>query len=374
MRNAAPHGTGRFGFTLVEVLVSTFVLLVLILLVNQLVNTATRTIVGTRRHMDADSQARMVFARMGTDFSKIVNRSDVDYIFYKGNGSTATSGSNDAMFFYSEAPAYFANVTGTSTENTVALIGYRIHLDPDPDKPSRNIPQLERLGKGLTWDGSPSGQAGGGVVFLTPATGGPPAAASTIAGVWGGAASSTGTSIGTSGYGYADGNDPDYHVLGDQVYRMEIAFLLTNGTTSNYPVTNPANTTNNLTASGPPSASSDNTQQYSNGSRWYDNSAGRAYICTNATTNGAVWVPLGIKDVSAIIVAIALLDDTSREMVNYSSTTASSMISGLPDSNPPVLMAQSWLAAVQSGSAGVTSTLAASQIRIYQNYFYLNDN
>jgi hypothetical protein len=351
MRITAPPGISRVGFTIVELLVSIFVLIILILMVSQLMNTATRTISSTRKHMD-------------DDFSKIVNRADVDYIFAKQTG-------NDAMFFYSNAPAYFAGATGTSTENTVALIGYRVHLDPDPDNPSRSVPQLERLGKGLTWDGVSGSQTAGGVVFLTPATGGAPNVASTIAGLW--------PTIGTAANNYADGTDPDYHVLGDQAYRMEIAFLLTNGTTSNRPVTNPAGTNNNLAANGPPGASNDSTNNppYSNGSRWYDNSAGRAYICANANAGAAVWTPLGIQDVSAVIVAIALLDDTSREMV----ANTSGMITALADptdanlaSTPPVLMGQTWLNAVNSGSSGVTVPLAASQIRIYQNYFYLNDN
>src|SRR5437879_1770459 len=88
------------GFTLVEMLVSTAVLVLLILVVTQLVNSTALTATGSRKHTDADGQARMIFDRMANDFGRMVIRKDVDYLFTKQAG-------NDGMVFYSEAPAYF---------------------------------------------------------------------------------------------------------------------------------------------------------------------------------------------------------------------------------------------------------------------------
>src|SRR4029453_7216061 len=67
------------GFTLAELLVSVGVLVLVVLLGRQLLNSAaTITILG-HKQMDADSQARQVLDRMAIDFAQMVKRSDVDY-------------------------------------------------------------------------------------------------------------------------------------------------------------------------------------------------------------------------------------------------------------------------------------------------------
>src|ERR1051325_3078532 len=67
------------GFTLAELLVSTGVLVLLVFLATQLLNSAaTLTILG-HKQMDADSQARQLLDRMTVDFAQMVKRSDVDY-------------------------------------------------------------------------------------------------------------------------------------------------------------------------------------------------------------------------------------------------------------------------------------------------------
>src|SRR4051794_37602138 len=96
----------RAAFTLTEMIIAMAVLTLLVTFVAQLVNSATILTTNSRKHMDADSQARLVFDRMGGDFSRMLQRSDVDYVFSKQDG-------NDKMFFYSEAPAYYDG--GSST-------------------------------------------------------------------------------------------------------------------------------------------------------------------------------------------------------------------------------------------------------------------
>src|SRR5207245_4228057 len=67
------------GFTLTELLVSMGVLVLLVLLFTQLLNSAaTITILG-HKQMDTDSQARQLLDRMAIDFAQMVKRSDVDY-------------------------------------------------------------------------------------------------------------------------------------------------------------------------------------------------------------------------------------------------------------------------------------------------------
>src|SRR5436190_23505390 len=76
------------AFTLAELLVSMGVLVLLVLLFTQLLNSsATITILG-HKQMDADSQARQLLDRMTIDFAQMVKRSDVDY--YVKSSSFAT--------------------------------------------------------------------------------------------------------------------------------------------------------------------------------------------------------------------------------------------------------------------------------------------
>src|SRR5438067_10460227 len=133
------------AFTLIELLVSIGVLAMLVVLVGRLMSSATLAISQSGKKMDSDSQVRIIFDRMANDFGAIVRRQDVDYIFAKQNG-------NDTMYFFSEAAKYFDSSVSDSAKSSLALVGYRVN-------PSF---QLERLSRGLTWDGP------GSIVFLTP--------------------------------------------------------------------------------------------------------------------------------------------------------------------------------------------------------------
>ena len=67
------------AFTLAELLVTVAVLVLLVLLFTQLLNSlATITTLG-HKQMDADAQARQLLDRMAIDFAQMVKRSDVDY-------------------------------------------------------------------------------------------------------------------------------------------------------------------------------------------------------------------------------------------------------------------------------------------------------
>ena len=368
-----------------ELLVAVTVLVLLIVMVAQLTDSATSVTSNSRKHMDADSQARVVFDRMANDFARIVNRKDVDYLFFKQNGSG--SGANDKLFFFSEAPAYYDDTVSGGKKSSVALVGYRIHLNPDPDNAGKQAPQLERLGKGLLWNGQVnSGADPGAMVFLTGTPGSAiPDPASTLAEHWN-------AILGSVTNNFDDGGDSTYHVLGEQVFRLEISFLLSDGTISPNPISNPSITKNNLTASSPPALSDDNLQGYSLGSRWFDSNLKRGYICTSAATGAAVWNWIGIQDVSAIIVAIAILDSGSRKIVAdptslsgafLDADTANPNNSGnslapdlsLPRTTTPRLMAEAWLNTLSqkdfAKSLGIPAA-AASQIRVYQRAFYLN--
>ena len=358
------------GFTILELLVSVAVLALLVAVVSMIVGSASKVVKPSVQRMDSESQARLVFDRMANDFAKMVKRNDADYLFYSGAG-------NDAMFFYSEAPGYYDDSnTARSKKSNLALIGYRINT---ANAAYPNTPVLERLGLGLTWDGSNSAGGPGGPVFLTanaaaanPAV---PDPATTLAGNWGG---SPATPLGTLARNYSDGRDPyasggdpgSYHVLSDLVFRMEIQFLLTDGTLSVLPLTNQTATKNNLTANAPPTVTDDADSGYSPGSRWFDSSTNRGYLCTKASSKAATWNLIGMQDISAIVVTLAVLDSNSRKIItgNLSSAALVDAASGTP-------VAKTWMDYLNNpaniASASGIPLPAAAQVRVYQRTFYL---
>ncbi|HEX4085401.1 MAG TPA: hypothetical protein VHY22_10855 [Chthoniobacteraceae bacterium] len=310
----------REAFTLVELVVSIGVLSLLVLVIAQLFNGATLTATGSRKHLDADGIARAVFDRMGSDFERILKRPDVDYDFVK-QIPPGQSGSNDSMYFFSESSGY-PGASGTAA-STVSLVGYRINSQY----------QMERLGMRLAWSGT------GSVPFLSYTAGGPaPDPSSTIA-------QNPALSAVVSDINPDDSNYY-YDVIGDGVFRMEICFQLTNGTFSDKP-----------------------------------------YLSPHTMVDGT-----GLGDVSAIVVAIAVLDPGTKSSVPTQSVNnlaipqlgAASAL--LMDFNPasqdatapngqPVLMDKQWNSSWQAAITNKTSGLnpvAASQVRIYQRFFYLN--
>ena len=357
MRAAIQHHPARSAraFTLVEILVATSVLILLLALVSQLVNSASKVTTQSSKHIDADTQARMVFDRMAIDFANIINRSDVDVLFSKAVG-------NDAFFFLSQAPAYSGTDSGLSG---AALVGYRV-TGTSVGASSYAPPfSLERLGQGLVWSGTSNGTATvpGSVVFHS----GTATATNTLVQNWG-------TELGSAPY--TGGTSNCYHSIGDQVFRMEICFQvkhLTNGTMdgvvySNSPVA--VSSATKITDIIPSSGSA--------GARWYDTTTNRAYFCTGTNAGGPVWQPNGLNDVVSIVVTLAILDSNSRKLVFGSaySSLISSVFSDPTDSDP-TLPAKTWKAnlenALKSHSTGIPDT-AASQIRIYQRFFYLSKN
>src|SRR5271155_615115 len=116
------------GFTLIEVLVSIAVLGLMMVGVAQMMNSALSATLGGYKHMDADTQARMVLDRMAYDISKITKRSDVDYYFQKNatSGGASAFYGNDQMAFYSESGGYYPGTATAQQDSNVSLVGYMI--------------------------------------------------------------------------------------------------------------------------------------------------------------------------------------------------------------------------------------------------------
>ncbi|HEX4083851.1 MAG TPA: hypothetical protein VHY22_02985 [Chthoniobacteraceae bacterium] len=391
-------GGRRCAFTIVEILVSVVVLVLIMVMVGQLMNGAAVGTTLSGKHVDADSQARMVFDRMAVDFSHMPQQKDVDFIFSKQPDPSAitTSGSSDKMFFYSEAPAYFDTSaagglypasTQPDPKSSVSLIGYAINSGVN-NSGGITPPAycLQRLSRGLVWDTQNPAVTSppGAINFLTfpNSNSTTPLPVSTLAG-------NPFTSGVVGSPPSYDGTDASYDVIGDQVFRMEFCFQvkdLSNPSVpasaySNYPLAHfapgSANQSTESTVAPPAPAVGD---------RWYDKVNNRAFICTGSNSQGTtmlpVWKPNGMADVCAIVVAIATLDTNSRKVV--SSQQLASLSAYLQDptetelaQNPPELMAQLWQATVNNpdfpGETGVPASVAG-QVRIYQRFFDLVRN
>ncbi|MEA3186316.1 MAG: hypothetical protein QOD99_146 [Chthoniobacter sp.] len=386
----------RSAFTLVELLVSMAVLTMLILAVAQLTNSASNTIAVSNKQMTADVQAQTVFSQMTLDFAAMPKRKDVDAFFWKNDSGTG----NDAMFFYSEGQGYYSGQTGDQFNSSqLSLVGFRVGNRTAWPKTSANENPnftLMRVSRGLAWDGS-APSITSGESFLTIPTGKPcPDVNMSLP-------THERALIGTAApYDGSDGSADDYtNMISEGVYRIEFCFQLKDGSFSNEPVLTSGTAGKNNFTTAPPALTDDRNAGYVAGaSRWWDKKAQKGYICVNAASKGAQWAGLGMTDVSAIVVAIAILEKDNRVRVKQDANTSLNQIDkptmlamqkALPntidtdpssrDSDltaiPPKLIGKKWLEAVNDPKFATACTIpqsVASQIRIYQRLFPLNSN
>jgi hypothetical protein len=341
----------RAAFTLIELLVSIVVLVLMILVVAQAVDTAATIVRPANKHIDTDTQARVVLDHMAVDIGRMLKRTDVDYwvkgtVTYKthghsnghGNGQKIINGQqgNDQIAFYSQVPGIY---TQTTNQGPVSLIAYRINEDPNESINSDNPAylRLERMGKGLLWNGV-SGKTNIPVVFLPM----------TISNTW---PAATDPSITDS--------PSTYETIGPGVFRFEYYYLLKSGLLTGAPFDTTVRTTQ-----------------------------------TDLTHP----VSIGLTDVEAIGVAIAVIDPGSRPLLYDPNPTANaqggpwhllySIVSDMADfadakgkGNPAKNIGDvenQWNSVVQSvatnGRTSDGSTVppaAAKAIRIYNRYFDL---
>jgi hypothetical protein len=187
------------AFTLAELVVTVGVLVLLVLLFTQFLNSAANITTLGHKQMDADSQARQLLDRMAIDFAQLVKRNDIDFF---GKGTTAPNSvggamtGNDQIAFYSGVPGYYPS---SGSQSPVSLVAYRVNSLSG----ATAFNKLERLGKGLVWNGVSATDKP--VVFMPL----------TIAATWPAATSSS----------LAD-PDGNYEIIGPQVFRFEYCYLL----------------------------------------------------------------------------------------------------------------------------------------------------
>jgi prepilin-type N-terminal cleavage/methylation domain-containing protein len=286
------------AFTLLEIMVSVVVLSILVIILSRIVTNATTiTTLGNKR-MDTDSQVRPVLDRMVADFGQMIKRSDVD-IYAKGLDLEA---GNDRIAFFSNVPGYYRS---NSNQSPISLVAYRINADTT----SASYNRMERMGKGLLWNGAsptpsvsplPSPNAAWIIFGGTP----------TLQTNW---PSATVGDPANQNY-----KDPDFELVGPQIFRFEYSYLLNTGALAN----------------ALPSS--------------------------------------GIQGVTAVVVTIAAIDPKSRVLL--SDPQISTLIGRLVDFDPATHakigdLPKAW----QTALDGTTDMIrrAISGIRIYQRSFYL---
>ncbi len=332
----------RAAFTLVELLAAMAVLTLLLVVVVQMINSVAAVTTGTSHHLDADSQARLVFDRMAADFAQIVKRLDVDYYFVKKSASGATPG-NDQMAFYSETSGYYPSGSTTAQRSNAALVGYCIsNLATQP-------PQLMRLNKALLWNGVTMPTVNDHPMTFLPQT---------LPNIWSGVFNDP------SNPDMSASTDADYQVIGESVFRMEICYLMPN--------TSRGGTVSTVLSDTP-------------------------YLVPGATPvpttapNPAATPYNGMRDTAAVVVTLAVLDGDSRRLIPSADqptvlkavalklddvATATDLSGTGPPYNLASTPAKLWQARVDSGAlvgAGLLPRRAASQVRIYERYFPLGN-
>ncbi|XHR27656.1 MAG: type II secretion system protein J [Chthoniobacteraceae bacterium] len=347
------HQPSLAAFSLIELLVAMTVLILLIVLVVQLTNSALMMTGLSERRLDADEQARVVFSRMAEDFAGMLNREDIDCFFVKNYGGEG--GHSDAFYLYSKSAGYFQSSDGSDL-STTSLVGYRIAnhgFASDPDQKVYPDNMLERVGRGLCYLSQNSSARRYGQVTYLIYSGTTLCEDSTIPvnhqpylgkETWDGDSLSS-TDLANSAT-----------VLADSVFRMEFCFQVKKP--SNYggnafvvPVTPGTAPGQNVNFSG---TSTSQTSSLSG---------------VPCVTMRQIY-----SDIAAVVVTIAVIDPKSRVVVT--SSMMSKAASALSDGDTPDV-ASTWQSTINSGDFKTASglpALAASQVRIYQRFFYLNSN
>ncbi len=152
----------------------------------------------------------MALDYIGQDVGQIVKDVNVDAYFPSAVTTGLPSG---AMFFYANRQGYAAaNATNLSG---ASLTGYRINANAA----GTSYNQLERYSATTQWDGDNTGS----MVFLTYPTGGSFAPLDI-------------TTLATNPIVASTSTDTNFHVLSEDVFRLEFCYQLRDGTYSSQPV------------------------------------------------------------------------------------------------------------------------------------------
>lgn len=315
------------GFTLPELLVSIAILLALVLLVTQLVNGVASTVSHGTKHMETESHLRPLFDQMAIDIAQMVKRSDVAF-YLKSAGDTMDTSSdrNDRLAFFSAVAGYY-NDNSQGYNSGYSVISYRMNADSTKSQYNR----LERMAKGLPMNAAVATSSTTMMPLLFTDSTNPNSINTTLDKVWPAAT----RPLGDPNY-YSSDQYQSYELVGPQIFRFEYYYL-----------TRVAPTT--LVA--------------------YPTSGFR-----NATLNWSSANTVNIADVSAIIVAIAVIDSQSRILLSDSQLrTLSNLLGDFNTGMQPGELLSAWQTVLDSNPTVLAMPRPAIQgVRLYERYFYLN--
>ena len=310
------------AFTLVEVLVACAVLVLLVVMVAEMVGSATNVTSASKKRLDADDEARLVFDRMDADIALMLKRPDVSPLFLaNANSNNDPNDPNDAFYIYSQAPASSTNTTVNNSQ--IALIGYRV-VSTNQNAQSNG---LQRLGIEESWDA---------LSFIT--------------------------NVSTNVV-----DDTNYHLIAPSVFRMEFALLMKPGSTNNSLSNNPG-----LLGPVPTNiASMNGTNVF-----FQTNNVGQSLKdVAGIVVALAILDPTSQKIIgtNALTTLAAKMEDAVVILSNnVSSYMNNGIINGTVTNGIPV---DSWKTNALNYSGTVLSDItpgARSEIRIYQRYFPIN--
>jgi prepilin-type N-terminal cleavage/methylation domain-containing protein len=355
----------RGGFTLAEMLIAMAVLTVIVLFVTRLVDSAATIVTQGKKHMDTESHVRPVFDRLAVDIAQMLKRNDVSY-YLKYNGGPADVGSgitgaNDRMAFFTAGPGYYDD-SSVSYNSRYCVIAYRVNTDPT----SAAYNKVERMGKGLplnaAYTNPPAGTSANNSVipllFLDSTL--PGSYSTTIDSKWPAA-----TRASSDPNYYPSDPYQKYELIGPQVFRLEYYYLtkdLSAYTGGAAPSLVAYPTGSGCTNGKPCGQLSQPTT-----------STGLPYLnWTNANT-------INIKDISAIVVAVAAIDPQSKKLLSdaqiatlVTKFTNYTFVGTAAGPAPGWLLGQ-WQNTLQTDSEIAAMPRPATQgIRFYERFFYLN--
>ena len=246
----------------------------------QLMTSATAINRDGHKRIDTDTQARVVFDRMALDFAQMVKRTDLDYFVKQpnnynghGNGHGCGRGRNgdkgsDQIAFFSHVPGYYPAGYTVGEQSPISLVAYRVN-ESNSGQAADRYARLERMAKGLGWNAlisNPNSNSPYPIVFL-------PQTISNIS-AWSAAINNDNN---------AASRDADYEVIGPNIFRFEYYYLLKNGWLTDRP--------------------------------W-----DRFDYPSQVTISSPL--QLGLSQIEAIAVSIAVIDPAGRDLIQAASSNA----------------------------------------------------
>lgn len=220
---------------------------------------------------------------------------------------------NDSLAFFAEATGYYERAASAPSYSRRRPLSALIAYQASPTTSSPTNVDLRRLSQGIVWaDDNSDTAAYFTLPFLPLKIVGSPGIYANASALY-------------------NSNSADYKVISDQVFRFEFCFLMKDGTLSNQP--------------------------------WLANSP---YSHTELT----------LSDISAVVVAIAVIDRTSRNLVG----DLTKLRDALPDVDAGSDIAAKWIDVVNNRDAAnpfppaSIPQVAGGAVRIYQRYCYLGKN